>query len=306
MELRHLRYFVAVVECHGYRKASVHLHVAQPALTQTVQDLEQELGSRLLLRESRGLTLTPAGKEFYDGAKKTLEAAEQAIVSARHAAAGTVGSLTLGFIPGAVQHFLPNLISIFKEKHPQIELHLRELSPEAQVQALKHGDLDLAFSRQPTKEQQGMFSSRWLFDVPLMVVVPSDRHVDGGTVSVASLRNERFSLIGRDQSPVLFDSIIGLCQDAGFYPKVDSYADLSESMYTLVQAGEGVSVAPLWTRVFLPRDLHSFCIDPDTVRVELAAVWRTHSTSTPLKAFLSLLDAHAEDIKLQSEREFRS
>ena len=139
-----------------------------------------------------------------------------------------------------------------------------------------------------------------------MVVVPSHRHNNGDTVSVASLRHERFNLIGRDQSPVLFDSIIGLCQDAGFSPKVDSYADLSESMYTLVQAGEGVSVAPLWTRVFLPQDLHSFCIDPDTVRVELAAVWRTHSTSTTVKTFLSLLIAHAGDIKLQSEREFGS
>ena len=116
------------------------------------------------MRESRGLTLTAAGTEFYHGAKRTLEAAEQAIVSARLAATGVVGSLTIGFIPGAVQHFLPNLISMFKEKHPQIELHLRELSPAAQTQALNQGELDLAFSRQPTKEQQSMLSSRWLFD----------------------------------------------------------------------------------------------------------------------------------------------
>ena len=137
-----------------------------------------------------------------------------------------------------------------------------------------------------------------------MVVVPADRRVNGDTISVASLRLERFNLIGRDQSSVLFDSIIALCRDAGFSPKVESYSDLSESMYTLVQAGEGVSVAPLWTRVFVPQDLQSFRVDPDTVRVELAAVWKTHSASAPLKTFLNLLDAHAADISLQSDREF--
>ena len=306
MELRHLRYFTAVVDFKGYREASRHLHIAQPALTQTVLDLEQELGSKLFVREPNNLTLTPSGKAFYAGAKETLKTAEQAMVAAKRAAVGVTGSLTIGFIPGSTQHFLPDLLTAFRQDHPWVELHIRELAPAPQMEALLRGELDLAFTREASAEQRRTLTSRWLFDVPLIVVLPVSRHMDADTIDVASLTQEQFNLIGRDQSPVLFDSIVDLCRGAGFSPKVNSLADLSESMYTLVQAGEGISIAPMWTRVFMPHDLQSYRLSPDTVRVELVAAWKTSSSSVTLKSFVALLDSAADDIRRRSDREFSS
>ena len=146
MELRHLRYFTAIVEGNGYRAASRRLHVAQPALTQTVLDLEAELETQLFVRENNRITLTPASEVFYGEAKRVLQQADQAVRATRRVAKGITGTLAIGFIPSATQHFLPELLEAFKREHPSVELDVSDLTPSAQMELLLQGELDLGFT----------------------------------------------------------------------------------------------------------------------------------------------------------------
>ena len=289
MELRHLRYFIGIVECRGYRQASRMLHVAQPALSQTVLDLEYEIGAPLLIRGPQQITLTPAGESFYRDAKDTLQRAEQAINTARRAARDVHGSLTIGLVPGTAQHFLPELLSAFRARHPLIKLNVRGLSPAAQLESLQRGDVDLAFTREVPVERQPYLSSRPLFEVPLMAVSRTTRKPQSGSLEVASLAAERLVLLDRIESPLLFDSILDLCHDAGFTPQAINQTHLAESILTLVQAGEGIAIVPMCAHVFDGEGLERHRLTPDTVRVKLVAAWANTSPSVPLREFLDLL-----------------
>ena len=139
MELRHLRYFTAVVQWKGYREASRRLHVAQPAISQTVADLEEELGLKLFSRERRVARLTPEGEIFYAEAMRTLAQAELAVSTAKRAAKGEIGRLSIGFLGSATYAFLPELVRTFKAQYPGVKLMLQELAPLEQEVAFDKG-----------------------------------------------------------------------------------------------------------------------------------------------------------------------
>ena len=147
MELRHLRYFTAVVQWKGYREASRRLHVAQPAISQTVADLEEELGLKLFSREKRVAQLTPEGEIFYREALRTLAQAELAVDTAKRAAKGEVGRLSIGFLGSATYAFLPELVRTFKAQYPGVKLTLQELTPLQQEAAFDKGQIDIGFTR---------------------------------------------------------------------------------------------------------------------------------------------------------------
>ena len=147
MELRHLRYFTAVVECKGYRGASRQLHIAQPSISEAVSDLEHELGLKLFSRAHRNARVTPEGEIFYADAVRVLQMAETAILTAKRAAQGKVGRLSIGFIGSATLSFLPDLIRRYKLEYPNVKLALHDLYPVELDQAWDRGEIDLAITR---------------------------------------------------------------------------------------------------------------------------------------------------------------
>ena len=289
MELRHLRYFIGIIENEGYREASRVLHVAQPALSQTVIDLEEEIGTPLLVRGPKKITLTPAGKAFFKEAKNAVRQAERAVNAARRAAKEVHGSLSIGFIPGTAQHFLPELLKTFKETHPQAEVNVHGLIPSAQLEMLEKGDLDVALTRDFVRRQESHLSSRPIFQVPLMAVLPETRATENGSLTIASLAAEPLVLLERNEAPALFDSILNLCQDEGFIPKMISQTPLAETIVTLVKAGEGIAIVPMCAHVFVCDGLKRARIHPDSVQVNMVAAWATASPSIVLREFLSFL-----------------
>ena len=289
MELRHLRYFTAVVEAKGYRNASRRLHVAQPALSQTVTDLEEELDLKLFERVGSQVHLTPAGEAFYQESKRTLAQAELAIMAAKRAEKGQTGTLRIGFIPFATQHFLPDLIRSFKQQNPCIELSILELTPARQLEAFAKDELDLGFTREVGSAHPA-FLSRLLFHVPLIAVLPESRSVINDSIDIKELAKDRFVLLAREESPALFDSIMSLCGDAGFSPRFDSHSHLAESMYMLVKAEEGIAIVPAWTRWFAMEGLQCASLLPDTVQVELVLLHKRDATSLALRSFVQLLE----------------
>ena len=185
MELRHLRYFTAVVQWKGYREASRRLHVAQPAISRTVSDIEHELGLRLFSRARRLAQLTPEGEAFYPEALRTLAQADLAINTAKRAAKGEIGKLTIGFLGSATYLFLPEIVRTFRAQHPGIVLTLLELTPLQQEIAFEKGEIDIGFTRALTKEQSKLFSSRHLYYDPMMAVLPVSKAIKTKRVRIS-------------------------------------------------------------------------------------------------------------------------
>ncbi len=301
MELRHLRYFTAVVQWKGYREASRRLHVAQPAISQTVADLEDELGLKLFSRAKRVAQLTPEGEIFYREAMRTLAQADLAINTAKRAAKGEVGNLSIGFLGSATYAFLPELIRTFKAQYPGVQLTLQELTPLQQEAAFNKGEIDIGFTRALTAEQGKVFTSRCLYRDPMMAVLPRSRQVKTKRVGISDLANERFVLFHRDGAPGLFDTITRMCNDAGFSPRVENEPNMMQTVLSLVEAEEGVSIVPACVRNLRSAGVCFYRVQPDNVRVELIAAWKKEAPSVVLRAFLDLIDANVSQIRKKAE-----
>jgi DNA-binding transcriptional LysR family regulator len=301
MELRHLRYFTAVVQWASYREASRRIHVAQPAISQTVLDLEQELGLKLFSRAKRIAQLTPEGEVFYDEAVRTLTQAELAIETARRAARGEIGRLSIGFLGSATSAFLPELVRKFKTTYPAVRLTLQELTPVQQDPAFEKGEIDIGFTRTLIAEQNSIFSSRVLYCDPMMAVLPRSRPVKNKRVRIADLANDSFILFHREGYPGLFDKITAMCQKAGFCPRVENQPHMLQTVLSLVEAEQGVSIVPACARNLRSNGVRFYRLQPDDVRVELVAAWKKTNPSVVLRAFLDLIDTNAAQIRSKTE-----
>lgn len=301
MELRHLRYFTAVVQWKSYREASRRIHVAQPAISQTVTDLENEIGLKLLSRAKRVTQLTSEGEVFYAEAVRTLAQAELAVETARRAARGDIGRLSIGFIGSATSAFLPGLVRKFKGTYPGVKLTLHELSPVQQDAAFENGEIDIGFTRTLAAEQSRTFSSRVLFRDPLLAMLPRSRRVNGKRVRITDLASESFVLFHREGHPALFDTVLTVCQKAGFSPRVENQPSNSEALLSLVEAEQGVSIVPACARHLRSNGVRFYRLQPDDVRVELVAAWKAVNPSVVLRAFLELIDTNAAQIRNKAE-----
>jgi DNA-binding transcriptional LysR family regulator len=165
------------VQWKSYREASRRIYVAQPAISQAVADLEDELGLKLFERTKRHVQLTPEGEVFHTEAVRTLAQAEAAVNTAKRAAKGEVGKLSIGFLGSATSAFLPALIRDYKAQYPGVKLCLQELTPLQQEAAFESGLIDLGFTRRLTTEQLKTFASKCLYSDPLIAVLPRSRHV---------------------------------------------------------------------------------------------------------------------------------
>jgi DNA-binding transcriptional LysR family regulator len=301
MELRHLRYFTAVVQWNSFREASRRIHVAQPAISQTVADLEEELGLRLFTRAKRSVQLTPEGEVLYAEAVRALAQAELVIETARRAARGEIGRLSIGFLGSATSAFLPELVRKFKAKYPGVKLTMQELTPVQQGAAFEKGEIDIGFTRTLTAEQSKTFSSRVLYLDPLMAVLPRSRPVKSKRVRIADLANESFVLFHREGYPGVFDTTTAICQKAGFYPRVENQPKMLQTVLSLVEAEQGVSIVPACARNLRSIGVRFYRLQPDDVRIELVATWKTADPSVVLRAFLELIDTNSARIRSKAE-----
>ncbi|QEE30441.1 LysR family transcriptional regulator [Terriglobus albidus] len=297
MELRHLRYFTAVVQWKGYREASRHLYVAQPSISQAVSDLESELGIKLFSREGRVARLTPEGQVFYDEALKTLAQAERAIATAQRAARGETGRLGIGFMGFATCQFLPDLLRKYKARHPGVVLRLEENVPSGQDLAFDRGEIDIGFTRPPSADRSASYESRLLFREPLVVALPKGRKVKAKRIRIADLAGERIVTFQRASSPEVFDTIIRVCNDNGFSPRLHNELNNMHSVLSTVEAEEGVAIVSASAHNLRADNVAFYRLQPDEVRVDIVAMWRKQEPSVPLKLFLELLDEELPAIR---------
>jgi DNA-binding transcriptional LysR family regulator len=300
MKLRHLRYFTAVVECKGYGEASRRLHIAQPSISEAVSELEDELGLKLFSRAHRNARVTPEGEIFYADAVRILQQAETAILTAKRAAQGEVGRLSIGFIGSATLSFLPDLIRRYKLEYPNVKLALHDLYPVELDKACDRGEIDIAITRTLSLERSKNRQSRLLLRDPLVAVLPRSRKLKRNKIRLADLANERFILFHRQGAPGVFDTIVGACRAQGFSPRVENEPNSMQTILSLVEAEEGVAIVPASISNLRSNGVQFVRLVPD-LHLDLIVAWSRGETSVILRTFLEFLNANTNAIRAKAE-----
>ena len=243
MELRHLRYFVAVAEELHFGRAAARLNVAQPALSQQIKQLERELGALLLARTKRRVALTESGRLFLAEARRTLAQAELAVEVARGAEAGEVGRLRIGYVDAALWGPLPEVIRTFRERFPRVTLTMLERLPAEQPTDVRRGDVDLAIGPPPPA---GAPLEVTLFtEEAVMVALPAAHQRAGSEViSIGELADDPWVFVPARVPSQLRDRALGAAAAAGFAPRVAQEARELDALIALVSAGLGVTFVP--------------------------------------------------------------
>lgn len=287
MELRHLRYFVALAEALHFRRAAERLSIAQPALSQQIQQLERELGVKLLERTQRRVSLTEAGSVFLDRARATLVEAGEAIRLARLAGRGEVGHLGVGAVTSALYGVFPDVVRVFRERFRDVHLTLHELHGDEQTRALRAGRIQVSFLRPPVNETD--IEVRTITREPWVVAMPAAHRFAGrARVPLRVLAGESFVGFPRELSPVLYDQLISMCQRAGFSPRIVQEAQM-QTIVSLVAAGIGVALVPVMLQNLSRKGLLYKPLAGVTPKLELAVAWRREDKSPLLKAFLDVV-----------------
>ncbi len=263
IELRHLRYFLAVADTLHFSRAAERLGMAQPPLSQQIKRLEQILGHRLFDRTTRGVKLTLAGQLLAERARSTLEKIHDDLAQVRRLGRGEEGTLTVGFSGSVAFTDLPAAIEAYRRRYPKVELRLRELATSAQIAALLDGTLDLAFLRDgdPT---EGIQIGTMLRERYVAVLPESHSLARHRMLRVRDLRKEPFVFFARRMGPLAFDRTVACCERSGFRPNIVQDAPQWPTLVRLVAAGLGVSLAPAClAKVVIPgavyREVHAAC-----------------------------------------------
>ncbi len=300
MELRHLRYLVAVIEQGSFTRASHILNISQSAISEQLADLEDEIGVQLLIRSPRKTILTKPGELFLEEAYRILAATRHAVEVAQRADHGEVGTFRVGFFAGGVGVNFPRLIRDFRKLHRGVQLSLVEMTPTQQWPALIDGRIDIGFTRRIEPEFRGELKSEVIQQDPIVAILPKNHPLAPGPVDIKDLSNEAFVLSSRETSPAVFDKVIELCSDAGFSPRIASISTVWSSVVLMVQAGEGISLLPLNTQQFRTRDL-AFCpIKSKNAFVEFVMAWSPKRDSNLTRSFRQLAKTHATGESQQS------
>jgi DNA-binding transcriptional LysR family regulator len=286
MELRHLRYFMAVAEELHFGRAAERLHMAQPPLSQQIRQLEEELGFSLFHRTKRHVQLTEAGSLFLEGCHKIFEQLDQTIQSGLQASRGEIGKLAIGFVSSAAYNVLPPILQQFHQTFPAIQLTLRELTTDQQLQWLRQGRIDVGLVRPPIEDDG--FNVTTIFEEPLVVALP-DRHplAHQPYVSLRSLVNEPFILFPRFLAPGLYDQIISFCQQANFSPKVVQEAIQMQTIVSLVAADMGIALVPISLQNLQRTGVVYKTLQEPTPQAAIALIWRQSDTSPTVQRFLA-------------------
>lgn len=289
MELRHLRYFIAVAENGGFAKAALFLHVAQSAISEQIRDLEGELGVSLFDRKNRRIRLTDHGEQFLEDAHAVLASADKAISNVQKSLRGEIGTLTIGFFVGGTGTFFPGLIKEFRHRFKNVQVSLVEMAPGMQHRALQSGVIDIGFTRPVQPVDAAVLRSEHFQTEPICaVLLKSHRLAKKRSLFIRELADEPFVVNDRKYSPAVFDKVITLCTEAGFSPRIGATATVGPGVIALVEAGEGVAILPRGSRALGSEELVFIPLADSAAYMDLVIAWCPQHESPVLRSFLEL------------------
>ncbi|MEG4072110.1 LysR substrate-binding domain-containing protein [Microcoleus sp. Pol14C2] len=291
MELRHLRYFIAVADELSFSRAAKRLHIAQPPLSQQIKDLEAELGVKLFDRKSHPIQLTPAGQAFLEEARATLVHLEQAVHKTQRIDQGELGYLTVGFPSSIANGVFPEILRTFRQQYPEVQLILQEEHSAFLIQRLRDRQTDIIFLYlYHDISEANDLETMSLTQEPLVVVLPKNHPLTAQSkISLSDLKDQEFVMPLHQIVAGLSEEIYHVCSQAGFVPKVAQTAVFMVTILGLVAGETGISILPSHVQNLQREGVVYRQIQEQTTTTQLTAVWRPNHSSTILQQFLNII-----------------
>jgi len=288
MELRQLRYFVAVAQELSFTRAAQRLHVAQPALSRQIRQLEEEIGCQLLERDRRGTHLTEAGRVFLAQACALLEQSERAVEAAQKTGRVTAGQLKIGYVWGLFYATVPSVISRFRQLLPQVAVHLFDLTATEQATALAAGRLDAGFIGFAQEADAAGLCKRKVGTSTFVAVLPQKhRLANKGPVKLRELAHEPFLMISEQSYPGASQYVSGACAKAGVRPKILQTVERGYTILGLVAGGGAVALLPESLRS-LPHPGVAFRQLAEPLQADVYIAWRGTPPESASDTFINV------------------
>ena len=292
IDLRQLRYFVAVAEEMHFGRAATRLHMTQPPLSQTIQALEATLGTALFSRTKRSVSLTAAGVAMLPEARRILMQAELMPAIARRAASGESGRLSLSFVSTADYSVLPPFLREFRKHYPQVQIDLREATTDVQLEDLAQGRIDAGLVIPPLSDKaKGDIDYMPVLSEPLILAAPTGIKALQGkkNIPLKILRDMPLIIFPRRIAPAFHDAILAYFHEAGLTPKIEQEAIQMQTIVGLVSAGMGIALVPQSVSNLKRPGVDYKTLAGKSPIVETGVAWRRDNDSPVLHAFLELL-----------------
>jgi len=288
IELRHLRYFVAVAEELHFGRAAARLNLAQPPLSQQIRQMEELLGFALFVRTSRAVRLTAAGAAYVERARRLLRAASHDIDEVRRVAKGEVGSLRIGFVGSSMLTALPGALQVYCAEYPEVALELTEAYSARILEMLEDGSLDVGILRDG--DESAAVHAELLLEEPYIALAPA-RHALARRrrLQVEMLRDEPFVFYPKSAGNRAWEKPVAFCEAAGFRPRIAQVAPHWLTIVSLVGAGIGVSLAPECVRRIAPAECACLGLKGVETRSRVEIAWNKAETRPLVELFAEVV-----------------
>jgi DNA-binding transcriptional LysR family regulator len=284
-ELRHLRYFMMVAEELHFGRAASRLCIAQPPLSQQIQQLEKMVGFALFIRSSRSVQLTPAGQHFLEDVRELFSSLDRSVAEAKRIANGETGRLRIGFVGTAAFGVLPAAMRAFREERPEVEVTLRELVTARQAQALREGRIHVGLARPGIKTEDIVCEP--VLTEPLIAALPAGHPLaDQQEIALEQLADAPFILFPRLPRPSYGDFLLEACAAAGFKPRVVQETSEIHTAIGLTAGGLGVTLLPASATALTRPDTAFVALRPPCPSTELCLLYPRESSNPALGGFL--------------------
>ena len=288
IEIRHLKYFLAVAENLNFRTAAESLFISQPGLSRQIQQMEEILDVNLFERNKKNVKLTAAGEYFEKEIRRILNDLESVETRVRFINTNVYGTLRVGFVGSAMHKIIPDLLKKLKDQFPGIQTNLDEMQNNDQVKGILNGFLDVGFVRLPSVPH-GLKRKVILKD-SFSVVLPLDHPMtESNFQSVMQLMNEEFILFSRDFSPYYYDSIMSLFDEQGFVPNISHKSIHAYTIFKLVETKLGIAIVPSSLKDGFDLRVKFIEIPNSKADAELSIIWKSKNSNPSLQNLLQLI-----------------
>lgn len=289
MELRHLRYFIAVAEELHFGRAAERLQISQPPLSLQIKQLETKLGVLLFSRTRQRIELTTAGESFLKNTYKIMAFIDKACEESKRVDRGESGQLILAFTGAIGFELLPAILRAYQDKYPDVNIILKQMTTSDQIEAFRQNVIDVGLIVMPVLSES--LNIKLIHEEPFIVALPRAHHLaqDRDTIKIASLVNEKFIMTPRASGEGYYDSIISLCNSAGFSPTKTQEADELHNVVSFVASGMGIAILPSSIQFLKNDDIVYLPLENNSLDYRTGIAWNKTEDSSTALTFISFL-----------------
>ena len=288
IELRHLRYFLAVAEELHFRKAAERLFISQPGLSRQIKQMEEDLGLKLFIRDNKKVVLTEAGIYLKHEAALLLKNLDHSIKHAQLLQSGEEGKITIAYVGSAMQGVIPNLLLKCRAEYPNLKFHLKEMDNDNQVKLAMSKDIDLGFVR--LQQSHSSLQLQPVLNDTFSVVLPINHPVsESNFTSLKQLEHDAFILFDEAYSPSYYERVMSIFEDAKFSPKVSHHTVHANTIFRLVENHFGVAIIPSSLKDGYALDVKFIELKGIKQKAVLSAMWHKNNRNPILQKVLELL-----------------